>query len=863
MGLVSSIRKQVDRPSWEVLRFAPATSSSTSTSCTGYNSNFHVQHGRYIYYLISSASFWRYDTWTDTYVGLSSPITALTTFTTMRFLQSYGYEGRVLSAATGSVTIPAYFGQSLKGFDIQIVAGTGQGQRRVVSGVADAVVADSGVATAANVATLTDSTKAWTINQWAGYQVRITFGTGVSQVRRILYNSATVLTVQDTSGFAEDTFCDPANAAFNAVAGSQSVYQIESSVVSVDQNWTTTPDSTSKFRIASGAISVMSAASGGVVSNQWYDVLSDTWYTKSWPTLSAPTGTVTDGALEASDEANVTWDRGFATGGSTTTLIDTTKSWTVSQWIGYLVYINYGTAIGQVKKVTANTSNTLTFATGTAPDTTSSYTILGYDGGTATSGGASTITDSGQAWATNRWKNYAVRILTGTGIGQVLPILSNTSTAITVVKPWVTNPDNTSVYVIVPNQDQMNLMCGAVATVFCYGIDDDMSYHGRLNDSGAARIGAVQFGSMKPQALATITKSGTTATATTVNPVKFPSGSTVTISGATGGDAATYNISAVATITGANTFTYTMGGTPGSNAAFTALSTTVLVDSTKNWTTNQFAGYLCHMCNGNTGGVGFPIGQTMVIASNTATTITLTTAVTIPTNGQTRYVITPNTIPGALASGTATGGSQATTTLGDSGASWVVNAYAGRKVKFTGGAGEGQEATIASNTSTVLTFAAQTTAPIAASTTYSILAQSIRGTGIELRHAFGTSDIANKGKYLFIARGGANLGFDRLNLTTDTFEMMATSPQSETLNTGTMVAYDGVDRLYYTKDATQRVYYMDIPTSQIHGAGLFPYIAGAAIIGNRMEIFTTSDGLKFLWLNRHFNLECFRTLLFW
>ena len=42
------------------------------------------------------------------------------------------------------------------------------------------------------------------------------------------------------------------------------------------------------------------------------------------------------------------------------------------------------------------------------------------------------------------------------------------------------------------------------------------------------------------------------------NPIKFPSGSTVMISGATGADAATYNITAVATITGANTFTYTI-----------------------------------------------------------------------------------------------------------------------------------------------------------------------------------------------------------------------------------------------------------------------------------------------------------------
>ena len=38
----------------------------------------------------------------------------------------------------------------------------------------------------------------------------------------------------------------------------------------------------------------------------------------------------------------------------------------------------------------------------------------------------------------------------------------------------------------------------------------------------------------------------------------------------------------------------------------------------------------------------------MVVTSNTATTLTLNAAVKIPVNGVTRYVLTPNTIPGAL-----------------------------------------------------------------------------------------------------------------------------------------------------------------------------------------------------------------------
>jgi hypothetical protein len=53
----------------------------------------------------------------------------------------------------------------------------------------------------------------------------------------------------------------------------------------------------------------------------------------------------------------------------------------------------------------------------------------------------------------------------------------------------------------------------------------------------------------------------------------------------------------------------------------------------------------------------------------------------------------------------------ATTTLTDSTKNWTVNQWAGKRVRFTSGTGFGQESTIASNTATVLTFAAVTTAP--------------------------------------------------------------------------------------------------------------------------------------------------------
>lgn len=68
--------------------------------------------------------------------------------------------------------------------------------------------------------------------------------------------------------------------------------------------------------------------------------------------------------------------------------------------------------------------------------------------GTATAGGASTLTDSGKAWPVNRLKGGMVRIVSGTGTGRWRRIASNTANQITTTRPWGATPDTSSVYVI-------------------------------------------------------------------------------------------------------------------------------------------------------------------------------------------------------------------------------------------------------------------------------------------------------------------------------------------------------------------------------------------------------------------------------
>lgn len=70
--------------------------------------------------------------------------------------------------------------------------------------------------------------------------------------------------------------------------------------------------------------------------------------------------------------------------------------------------------------------------------------------GVAESGGATTLTDTDQAWETNQFAGRLVHIVDGTGNGQLRLIASNTATVLTVSVAWTTNPSSDSTYIISP-----------------------------------------------------------------------------------------------------------------------------------------------------------------------------------------------------------------------------------------------------------------------------------------------------------------------------------------------------------------------------------------------------------------------------
>lgn len=941
MALINTLRKQVDLPVFEWTRFAPGSSTGVSSTCTSHNPIISYNIGRYIYYMITTGSFWKYDTWADSYIQLSSPPISMSVFSSMRLLEMFAIESNIISSTSNTVNIPAYFGKTYKGYDIYITSGTGAGQRRVITDVSDPIAQNQGNTTAFNnslgTITITDSLKSWSINQWVGYQVRIIQGAGAGQVRKILYNTATVLTLGDTTISGSETYCNPT--IFSPTIGLGSIYQIESSNVTVDTNWLVNPDATSKFRVEGGTIMLTSSiASTPFYSLQQYDVLTDTWYIRTANTNNVALVPV-DGTLEAPSESSTILARSTSitvgtamssvVSGTTTTLTDSGQSWTPNQFVGNYVRFWSGAGEGQQSLISSNTSTTLTFDTvSVAPNATTQYFIEGYDEGTASSGTVTTLVDSSKNWSINRWKNYSVKITQGTGKGQYATILSNTSNTLTFYKAIPNEIDNTSVYTIIPDTDKMYLLLGNNAAALLLNLKDDLGTYGRTIDSGVANLGSVQYGSNKPIGVTTLANSGTTATLTTAIAHNLKVGQSVVVKGAT--DANFNGTFTIATVPSSTTFTYTMGGTPASLTFVGTLTTTTLTDSSKSWTTNQFAGQLVYFTTGAvTAGSGAAVSVALQIASNTATVLTFVTG-SAPLNGISRYIIAPRDAIGNMFSGIATG-SQSVTTLQDTNVSslsstgsitgstltitavsagylgigsiiigtgvtsgttiigfgpntnggvgtyqvsisqtaasttitstgWQTNIFSGRRLKFLSGTGQSQELLISSNTGTILTFTTGT-APVAGNTSYSILQNPLRGLGMELCWVSNTSIPSLAGLRMYVARGGGQVNWEMITINTDRFDQVAISPQIETLTTGSMYAYDGVDRIYFTKDVTQRVYYFDTVQGIVYPAGTYPYVAGTTIIGNRMEIFTTVDGLKYLWLNRHSAQECFRTLL--
>jgi len=92
-----------------------------------------------------------------------------------------------------------------------------------------------------------------------------------------------------------------------------------------------------------------------------------------------------------------------------------------------------------------------------------------FDTFTATAVAAYSITCAARNWGVNQFTNYQARIISGTGAGQVRPIVSNTQTTLSVLT-WEVLPDTTSVVVIEGNDDNLYLLGNAAAAMYKFQV---------------------------------------------------------------------------------------------------------------------------------------------------------------------------------------------------------------------------------------------------------------------------------------------------------------------------------------------------------------------------------------------------------
>ena len=718
MGLTNKLVKQVDTPVWEWCRFFPAANSAISEmTCV------ETPDTRYMYMVVGS-TFWRYDTYSDTWISLAPLPNAPLLITSLKYLPYGGYIGQVISGGASTVTGAFLHGQRFVGNKIRIIAGTGIGQERTITGHAEGVISDSGVPTTATALAITDTTKKWDINQWSGYTCKIVNGAGITQRRKILYNSATVITFsdplwqqnapQENQGFAV------------TVPTTASTYTIESNVLTVGVGWTIPPDGTSKYRILSGLIGCLSTmATAPFQTYQVYDIAQDIWVTRSCQqglllAAGAVANDISFHRLDEGESGNLDTGTATVTGSSTRALGDTAKSWVKDQWTNYEVAITEGTAIGTVRRILGNTDKILyTDGAMTLPDATSKYVIRPYTSQHFASGWAL----SSMLGYDSEYDHWIQGFRSDAGMANVMsvrtadsqPIACTATRAVNGIKTIVAAPTFGGTGYLVGDVLTCN-QTGSGGLLIVTSTDNNGVVTGlKLQKCGtnyAIASGRSTSGGSGSGCTFEITALATIGTITTAFSHNFQKGDSIIYAGA---DAATAAWNATYTVLGVNSLTtLDVETTAAGNAvALVAQSTSVIVDASKNWTINEHSGKLVQLAlTGLT-------GTTLVrrIVSNTATALTLygTALGVAAVEGTGRYIIHDADAFGRAIQernpvranvGWASSGSA--TTLVDNTKSWKGNQWLGYKVRIISGLGFDKNGTIGgflitSNSSNTLT----------------------------------------------------------------------------------------------------------------------------------------------------------------
>jgi hypothetical protein len=86
---------------------------------------------------------------------------------------------------------------------------------------------------------------------------------------------------------------------------------------------------------------------------------------------------------------------------------------------------------------------------------------------------------------------------------------------------------------------------------------------------------------------------------------------------------------------------------------------------------------------------------------------------------------------------------------------------------------------------------------------------------------------------------------------------------ADVISNGSSFAYDGKDVIYIQISNSGTIQQLDVKKRILDGGSRIPGAMSTTYNGNRMDIITTEDGLKFLYIQQSNGVLVWRTLLFW
>lgn len=311
--------------------------------------------------------------------------------------------------------------------------------------------------------------------------------------------------------------------------------------------------------------------------------------------------------------------------------------------------------------------------------------------------------------------------------------------------------------------------------------------------------------------------------------------------------------------------------------------------------------------NAGTVAVGFSVYDRATNAWTTKSVTNLPTAW-----GTTGQLVSTESLAGTFETGTSTG-SNTTTTLNNTGKSWLVNAYTNYQVRITGGTGIGQIRTIASNTATALTVSVAWTVTPDATSVYAVEGNDdflyllgnastalykfvvstntwstispgsarggAAGAGVtadwidsvqDTDWAGATGNLLTtgvykqNGRYIYSFRGGAANSLDVYDIAANTWiSAMAYGNMTETFTTGSC-STDFGGNIYIAKEATGRLFRFDVAKNTLDGLTTNLHPQSTATDGGKLLVIPYVDGstkLPYLYVLQHTRVEMLRMML--